>query len=240
MARVSFVVPAWNEARLLPGTLGAIHAAARAGALDYQVVVADDASTDGTAEVARAHGAEVVRCEHRQIAATRNAGARASDGDFLIFVDADTRVTPAAVRAAVAALRDGATYGGADVDWDTELPLWSVLMLRAVLAFFRWNRLAVGAFLFCTRAAYERAGGFDESLYAAEEYYFSRALRRFGRHAWVTDRVVTSGRKLRTHSVWEIGRHLGRLAFRGPRALRSRRALGIWYEERREDPVQAP
>src|SRR6187455_2747185 len=76
--QLSFVVPAWNEERWLPGTLAAIFAAAPAARRPFEVVVADDGSTDGTAAIGRAAGAFVVSVAHRQIAATRNSGARAA------------------------------------------------------------------------------------------------------------------------------------------------------------------
>ena len=237
--RVSFILPAWNEEQLLPRALEAIHRAARVVEVSYQIVVADDASTDRTAEVARAHGAEVVSCENRQIAATRNAGARGSDGDLLVFVDADTQVTAEVVRAAVEAIDGGASYGGADVTWDGSIPLWSRAMLRTTLSLYRLGKLASGAFLFCTRDAFESVGGFDESLFAAEDVYFSRELGKTGRHAWVKQRVITSGRKLRAHSTWELLRDTALLMIGGKRALRSKERLGLWYEERRPDP-EAP
>ena len=63
--------------------------------------------------MARALGAHVVSVRHRRIAAARNAAARAARGDLLVFVDADTLVTEAAVRAAVLAMRRGAAAGAA-------------------------------------------------------------------------------------------------------------------------------
>lgn len=111
MRLLSFIVPAHNEEQLLGRTLAAIHAAARASGELYEIVVADDASTDTTAAIARAHGAAVVSVCHRQIAATRNAGARIARGDLFFFIDADTVVTPAAVRAAMRAVRGGAVGG---------------------------------------------------------------------------------------------------------------------------------
>src|SRR3954447_22566576 len=83
---VSFVIPAYNEEALLPRTLAALTAAARALAESFEIVVGDDASTDRTAQVAREHGARVVRVERRQIAAARNAGARAAAGELLVFI----------------------------------------------------------------------------------------------------------------------------------------------------------
>src|SRR5688500_14589745 len=102
---LSFVVPAYNEEKYLPATLAAIHAAAREAGEPYEVVVADDNSSDRTADVAAEGGARVVTVHNRQIAATRNAGARATSGDMLIFVDADTTVNGPLVAEAAAAMR---------------------------------------------------------------------------------------------------------------------------------------
>ena len=85
---ISFIVPAYNEERLLGATLDALHAAGRAAGEPYELIVVDDASTDRTALIAQGHGALLVRVAHRQIAATRNAGARRANGDLFIFVDA--------------------------------------------------------------------------------------------------------------------------------------------------------
>ncbi len=233
--RVSFVLPAWNEELLLPRALQAIHRAARDVGISYEVIVADDNSSDRTAEIARAEGAEVISCDHRQIAATRNSGARAANGDLLIFVDADTEVTPEVVLGAVDAIDGGAVYGGADITWDG-IPLWSRMMLRMTLFMYRFGKLAPGAFFFCTREAFERAGGFDETLFAAEEYYLAKELKRIGRHAWIEHQVVTSGRKLRAHSARELFRESARLMFGGKRSLQRRENAGLWYEPRKQDP----
>jgi glycosyltransferase involved in cell wall biosynthesis len=90
---VSFVVPTLNEAEYLPATLDSI--AALETDRDYEVVVADGDSTDGTREIARKAGARVLNCGRdgdSSIAAGRNAGAAAADGEWLAFVDADTTV----------------------------------------------------------------------------------------------------------------------------------------------------
>ena len=95
--------------------------------------------------------------------------------------------------------------------------------------------MTVGCFMFCTRETFDRIGGFDERLFAAEEVAFSRAIKRVGRLALVEPAVVTSARKFRTHSLGELTRMgLGVLNVR--RAFGSRHRLGLWYGERRHDP----
>jgi glycosyltransferase involved in cell wall biosynthesis len=233
---ISFIIPAYNEERVIGRTLAAIHVAARPTAQPYEIVVVDDASTDGTAEAARLAGARVVSVHYRQIASTRNAGARAARGDTLIFVDADTLITAATVRATLKALRQGAVGGGATVRLDGRLPWHGWLMLCLLRVGMRIGRLAAGCYLFCTRDGFDAAGGFDEQLFATEELALSRALARHGRVVILRETVESSGRKLRTHSGWEILRLLSALARRGPSVVRSRARLELWYGSRRVDP----
>jgi len=233
---VSFIVPAFNEEHLLGPTLDAINQVVAAIALAAEVIVVDDASEDGTAALARARGARVISINRRHIAATRNAGAWAARGKWLIFVDADTLVTETLTRAALGCLEAGAVGGGCRVRLDGRLPLYGRLLVASLLPVYRALRLAAGCFIFCTRQAFDAAGGFDETLFAAEEAVLSRALRRQGRFVILDEYVTTSGRKLRTHSGREILGGLLRLALTGPNAVRRRDGLEIWYGARRKDP----
>lgn len=236
MTNVSFIVPAFNEEQLLAATLQAIKAAAAALHESTEVIVVDDASTDGTSAVAHSHGARVVSVNCRHIAATRNAGARAARGERLIFVDADTLVTSEVVQAAVAAMRGGAVAGGCDVHFDGRLPLYGRALIAAAWPVYQALGLAAGCFIFCTRDAFNAVGGFDETLFAAEEVALSRTLRQHGRFVLLREHVMTSGRKLRAHSAREILGGLLRVALRGRQAIGVREGLEIWYGERRQDP----
>src|SRR5947207_14666286 len=99
---ISFVVPAYNEELELPATMAAIRQSAQDR--EYELIVVDDASTDATAEVAARAGARIISINRRQIAAARNAGARAAPSQVLFFVDADTRINRTHVAEAIAAL----------------------------------------------------------------------------------------------------------------------------------------
>ena len=129
---ISFCIPAHDEEQLLPGTIAAIKDAAQALSLDFEIVVADDGSTDGTADAAVAAGARVARIERRVISAARNAAARAARGDVIIFVDADTRVHAAAVSQAIALLQSGCIGGGALVRFDGRIPTWATVMFECM------------------------------------------------------------------------------------------------------------
>lgn len=231
---ISFVVPAYNEEKYLAPTLEAIHAAAREAAQPYEIVVADDASTDATAQIAREHGARVVPVANRQIAATRNAGARAATGERLVFVDADTIVSAALVAEALAALAGGAVGGGAPVRIDPA-PRWAILFMKGfVPLYFGLARWAAGCFIFCTRTAFEAAGGFDERYYASEEIHLSGALKREGRFVILRNFVSTSPRKLEGRSAGEMLWMMARLLAAGPAALRRRGGhTAFWYPDRR-------
>jgi glycosyltransferase involved in cell wall biosynthesis len=115
---ISVVVPARNAAGTIDRCLAAL--AASVGP-SHEVIVVDDASTDGTAAIARRHGARVVRLEQQAgAAAARNAGAARARAALLFFTDADVMVRPDALARAVMALqgepRISAVFGSYTVE----------------------------------------------------------------------------------------------------------------------------
>ncbi|TVP87398.1 MAG: glycosyltransferase [Thioalkalivibrio sp.] len=232
---ISVIVPAWNEADELPRTLPVLQRALGELGRAAEIIVVDNDSTDGTADIARAHGAHVVPEPERRIARARNAGAAAARGRFLIFVDADTRPGPELLRASLSLLDSGTVCGGgAPVAFETPdrilyrwgTAFWNVISLRL--------NLAAGCYVFATREAFEATGGFSEQVYAGEEILFSRRMRRWGRRHGQRFRVLreprvqTSARKAEWFS---LSQHLALLALLTvfPFALRSRRLCGFWY-----------
>ncbi len=229
---ISFIIPAYNEERVLAATITSIHEAAKG--MSYEVIVANDNSTDQTASIAEATGAWVVNVAHRQIAATRNSGARNANGEIFIFVDADTQINESVVRKVSKAINSGAVGGGASIKFDEPVPNYAKVLLPICLSMFRIAKFAGGCFIFCTREAFETTGGFDETMFGAEEIAMSRALKCQGRFVILDESVVTSGRKMRAHSGWKILSTFFRLLIRGPNSLRSRKGLELWYEDRAE------
>lgn len=235
-AQLSFVLPAHNEESNLASCISAIQAACEPLQWTYEIVVAADACTDQTVSLAQAMGARAVQVEHRHIAATRNSGARAAVGEWLIFVDADTQVTPAAVRAACKNLHKGISAGGALFRFDRPIPLYVHLVEWAAWIFCLLSQMSGGCFLYCHHNTFEQVGGFDERLYAGEELAFAVAAKKVGRFRVVPHTVVTSGRKVRLYSGRELLRIVWKILSQGPRSLTHRGDLDLWYRRRPEKP----
>jgi len=227
---ITFIIPAHNEELLIGRTLTSLHDAAAATHQPFEIIVVDDSSTDATTTVAASYGAQVLSVHNRQIAATRNAGAAQAQGDLLVFVDADTVVSGTVVNGALQAVRAGAIGGGAKARFDGSVPVHGHILAWVWRWLQRFRNLASGCFFFCTRSAFEAAGRFDETLYAAEDVALSRRLGQVGRFVILREEVVTSGRNLRSHGGSEILPLVAGFALRGPKFFATRR--GPWYGRR--------
>jgi glycosyltransferase involved in cell wall biosynthesis len=231
---VSFIIPAYNEELELSSTIAAIRTAASGVPQPCEIIVVDDASSDATPEIAMGAGARVVSINRRQIAAARNAGARAARGKHLLFVDADTRINRIHIVEAVAALEAGCAGGSARVLVDGFVPLWGRIFVRMFCTLYFGLNLGAGAFLFTTRQNFEAIGGFDEQYFVGEEVWFSLALKKVGRFRVLAEPVLTSGRKLRMYSARQIFGNFYAVIVGGLGVARSRAKLHLWYDGKRE------
>jgi len=240
--KLSVIIPAFNEEKLLPGVLTQAFAALRENAAadwSAEVIVCDNNSTDRTADLARAGGASVVFEPVNQIARARNTGARAASGDWFLFIDADSSLHRTTVAELLRCIRRGrAAGGGCLIGLDAMPPgaarlpdLWNLLS--------RTQRWAAGSFVFCRAEAFREIGGFSTALYAAEEIHFSEALKCWARRRGLPvvilhkQRHISSGRKLRLYSRAEIIRFVLRCALLPGVTLRDRGRLDIFYDGRR-------
>ena len=233
MDLVSFVIPAHNEARFIAACVRSIRETCAGLGIAHEIIVVDDASTDGTGDIAREEGTTVVDVELRHIAAVRNAGARLASGDRLVFVDADSRIDVPLLGAAMAALDQGYVGGGGGVRFEEEVPWWASVVLWLVVHVMRLGNWAAGSFVFCTRAAFEAVGGFSEEYFAGEEIYTSKKLKTQGRFIVLRETIVTSARKVHGRGFWELNAINLKLLLRGPRGLKRRENLDFWYRDRR-------
>ena len=235
----SIIIPAYNEAEVLPATLDAVRDAMAADARTGELIVVDNNSTDTTAEIARQHGATVVFESHNQISRARNTGGRAATGRIFLFLDADTTLDPELLAAALDAMDTGDYVGGgAVVRFDREVSRPAALVLGMWNIYTRVFKEAAGCCLFCTREAFEAVEGFSERVYASEEIWFAKAIKRWAkptgqRFLILTDTpVTTSGRK--ADHPWRTAATLAVVVLFPP-AVFFRGLCGYWYQ--RSSPV---
>ncbi|HUB87249.1 MAG TPA: glycosyltransferase [Verrucomicrobiae bacterium] len=239
--KISIVVPAFNEEKLLGASIAQIKsAAATFSKLDweFEIIVCDNNSTDRTAEIARAAGATVVFEPINQIARARNAGAAAATGDWLIFVDADSHPSTELFADVAGQIVSGKCLaGGTTVRLD-------VSNFSGNIASWIWNRvsrifkLLAGSFIFCETAAFRKIGGFSNELFAGEELELSGRLKQFargqGRRIVILHRhpLTTSARKMQLYTIWDHLKLLFKVLF-NRRVLMQRDACTLWYDGRR-------
>ncbi|MGW4411329.1 glycosyltransferase family 2 protein [Nonomuraea sp. NPDC004702] len=182
MTTVSLIVPCYNAARTLRLCLESVLAQTR---LPDEIVVVDDAGSDGSAAIAEELGCRVVRLPaNRGVSAARNAGVEHTTGEVIFFLDSDVALRPDAVANAVAILEADPGVGCVHGVYDTE-PLiddgpveWYRLLHQV-----HWRRRHLGevnsvvfALAAIRREALTRAGRLDESLRDCEDVEYSSRL----------------------------------------------------------------
>lgn len=162
--KLSIIIPTYNEAAVIRGLLRYLQQHASP---DTEIIVADGGSGDATRAIANRHGAQVILCGQKGRGPQMNAGARASTGDILYFLHADT-FPPDAFEAHVKqAVQQGAGSGCYRLRFD--FPHW-FLHLNAWFTRFNVNALRFGdQSLFVRRDIFLNAGGFDERLLLLED-----------------------------------------------------------------------
>ncbi|MEJ3746346.1 glycosyltransferase [Actinomycetes bacterium KLBMP 9797] len=194
--RVSVVIPNYNKDRTLRACLEAVYAQTYPLA---EVVVVDDASTDGSRDIIRDFPCRLVELPGNQgPSAARNAGAAAATSPLLFFVDSDTAPLPDAVANAVRELRANPDCGMVQGIYELE-PLYDDSVVEAYKVAYEhfWHRQTVGqvtgTLFLCSlvrRDVFEETGGLDEALRYSEDVEFgSRMPERY--RVLVSDAVRT-------------------------------------------------
>ncbi len=199
IAQLSFVIPALNEEQCISAALDSIHLAMKRcdKQLNYEIIVVDDGSLDRTVHIARQHRARVIEVCKQNIAAVRNAGASEAQGQFLIFVDADTQVNHSLISETVHAVMQGAMWGTALAIPSNRCPLWARCGLTVFNQYYvHWRKCAYGFYFFVNRQAFQQAGGFPEETREGEDMALSKLLLPpHGPPIVLCTRVATSARK---------------------------------------------
>ncbi len=183
---VSVVIPCYNQAHFLGE---AIQSVLSQSYPRFEVVVVDDGSTDDTSEVAvRYPQVRCVRQDNQGVSAARNSGLRSSEGEYVVFLDADDRLLPGALEAGLECLKahPGCAFASGryrfiagDGSFLKEQRERSVEK-DSYVALLRRNYIGPPAVAMYRRAVFASVGGFDPPAdMSADTDIYLRIARRF-------------------------------------------------------------
>jgi rSAM/selenodomain-associated transferase 2 len=227
---VSVIIPTLDEAGIIEKTLQAL--LGHPG--EFEVIVADGGSRDGTLEELEGFP-DVTKISSPSGRATQmNAGARAAAGDVLFFLHADSTLPAGAISAVRQALADPSVSGGAfQLKFDD-----SRLFFKTLAFFSRLNHILCtygDQGLFLRAETFRAIGGFRD-LPVMEDVEIQKRLRAAGRFVKIPLPIVTSARRYRKKGPWRqhlqtslivLGFHLG---------IPARSLAGCYYGWGRDRP----
>jgi glycosyltransferase involved in cell wall biosynthesis len=249
---LSVIIPAFNEEELIEETLGRIQFSlrGRCTGFPWEIIVCDNNSTDDNAQIASRMGARLAFEPINQISRARNTGADIAQGDWLLFVDADTYAHRELMEEVIGIMASERYVGCGTTVEVVDGSLFNKLRMERLNPLFRLFNWCGGALLLCQREAFQAIGGFSTSLYAYEEIDFVIRLKRCGRKRGLKfivlhrHPVITSGRKgdygflslgvlfiSNVAAIFLFGLH-----YILPRSISSKLGstlLGYWYTRRR-------
>jgi glycosyltransferase involved in cell wall biosynthesis len=209
--KLSFVIPAYNEENYIGDCLEAILRETRGSSYETEIVVVDNASTDGTAKVvAKYPEVKLVHEPQKGIVKARRAGYLAATGDLIANVDADTRITPGWLKKVMDAFAKDpklVTLSGPFIYYDVPRKVRAFTRFFYYISFcfylmtrfvFRVGSLVQGGNFVVRRSALDAIGGFDSSIaFYGEDTDIARRMSKVG-HVKFTFKLpaYSSGRRL--------------------------------------------
>lgn len=173
------VIPAHNEEKYIARCIGSVKSAAKYYGGSVQIIVVCNRCTDRTADIAKKHGAKIIINKDRCIAKVRNAGILAANGDVIVTIDCDNRMTKGTLKEIACLLHTGKYIGGgAPIRFERySFPLYCNDLLCRLS--FGITGLYCGIF-WAEKSTFQAIGGFVEKK-AMEDVATARALKAYGK-----------------------------------------------------------
>jgi len=182
---ISFVIPAYQEERFIERTLKNIPN-------EFEKIVVCNACSDQTYNIAKKH-AKVINISEKNVSKARNLGGKSCKNNFIVFLDADTKLTKNALNELLK-LKDKNVVGTFKTRFNKNnfsLSLYS--FVKNIFPLFKIHN-ASGA-IFCTKEAFEKVNGFDENLVRKENHDFVKRAKKHSKYYYSKKYVITSSRR---------------------------------------------
>ncbi len=237
--KISVIIPAYNEEKVIANTICKIRQAMDENMvpdISYEIIVCNNNSSDATEAVCKNLQVKTVFEKENVIAKARNTGAGVAEGDWLIFIDADSYPKPKLIKECINAIKSGKYIGfGATIKPDRS-KLWYRFVIFVTNINLRRYKAAIGAFIGCDAEAFRAIGGFNAKIYYLEEMDFSIRLKEFGRQAgkefavFYKSPLVYSGRRA-YRMKWREFNKLNLEGIKNPEMLKDKKHWEAWYKK---------
>ncbi len=174
-----------------------------------ELIVVDGNSTDKTVSIAKRYS-KVIPNKGRNIASARNTGAKAANGEILIFVDADTKPKRIFFEKTIKAFQDKKVVCFGGLIMPTKLNAYEWLLFRILNGIVQlsviFGRPAIAGSCVAYRAsAFRKVKGFDEEMAASEDQDLCARISKIGKVKFDANLIIdTSPRRLRELGFWGL------------------------------------
>lgn len=168
---ISFVVPAYNEARFIDQCLSAITLRCTEASINFELIVIDNGSTDNTADLARQYTSHVHSLDRSSVSHARNIGASLATNELLVFIDGDVTISSKWVETL---LTDYSSFLDSPFfisGHQCKVPPNGSWIERYWFGNIK-DKLFGGANIITTQQAFKKLQGFDTTLKTGEDYDF--------------------------------------------------------------------
>ncbi len=195
---VSIIIPALNEEKYIEATLKSIRNQYYKG--KYEIIVADWMSKDDTVKIAKKYADKVVTVKEKGVARGRNIGAKLAKSDVLIFVDADTVLTPNVLNAINDKMQNDKIAGGTCLFLPNDNKLLHKVMAilgNAILIMSTKTKFSYAPAMctFYRKDIFEKEGGFNEGFASCDDNDLATRIKKHGKFVFVMKPVLTSFRR---------------------------------------------
>ena len=181
--QISVIIPCLNEVNTIGSVVSAASDELSKSGFDYEIIVVDNGSNDGSERVAKSHGANVIHSEARTIAGVRNAGVKISRGEVLLFLDADTVVQPGwgqAFRPEYKRMKENDNFiTGSPAHAPDNIQPILYSWYKALSDNVRDTHRAT-YHMIVSRKTFKKIGGFDENFITNEDFNFCSQAKKHG------------------------------------------------------------
>ncbi|OQY65337.1 hypothetical protein B6D29_04130 [Microgenomates bacterium UTCPR1] len=172
----TIIIPTYNEEKFLPKLLNDL---TKQKERDFEVIIVDGKSKDNTVKCAQHHreslNLKVVSSKISNVSVQRNLGARKSKGKFLIFLDADMRIGQAFLAKTISFIKRKKgllfiPYLYPTKEFGQYKPLLDLVNLFVEFSQKLSKKFSLGGSIIINRHLFDLMGGFDDSLFIAEDH----------------------------------------------------------------------